>query len=885
VYIKKTLIATVSALALSVIPLQASAANFKSYYDMAQKWKPAQQINFANSMIRNLERSNKTYSSFINKYSRFAGHSWYENMKNRYAFQVAEIAKFKTLLSQNSAPETTLIDTIVTTEDRSIVRRRATVVTSDVNTVEIETTAEFINEYAVNTKVLTTPVHTILFTTTTTVKVYSDGDRQRTSKNKITSNKTVDETETKVTRELIRQTAVVVEEDAPTSDVVSQVLTVEEYMARDDVDYTATEAYESAVLNMNSRINPEYINTAMQPYANNLSAIGAPEAWARGWTGKGATIAILDSGIDLDHAEFEDSIAGTKCFTRECSAGYATVQDENRVSHGTHVAGIAAGNLDGNGSTGVAYDADLLIAKTAYNSGFFDFTVVDEAIEWAVNNGADVINISANYNVDSTYKNSMTEIGEGIFRSNDTRGRNGVTFDNNGYANMYSSPAYYGDIVTAMKGNEAVLVLSAGNQGLDFAGQPSKIALDNEVGDRVLVVGNYDLRTKRLATSSNAAGTVCYDFNDTTNTCNNDNRVSDRYILAPGQYVMSADNNGEYRTNSGTSMAAPTVSGAVAVVHQMWPHMTGANLTNLLLDTASTDEILGYDENIHGQGLLDLAEATSPQGAIGIPTTGRIDGSSTSVASVSTMNIAGASISALSNMMVVDDYDRDFYMDGNNMNNGGVALASYSAMSNVTVPMENVKFNFGDMANGIEVNFDGVKVGVMNEEETFLGNVANNMMIDVDGATTAYAGYEAELTTGATTFYGSATLGVTTLNVNNNAMMKSADTMISNSATVGVRHNVGNGMFSLSADLPVAITNGNGNFEVASSVSASGDIETMQMSSSLANAARELTLGVGYDYALADNAGIGTYANFTDNAGSIAGNTSATIGVNFKVQF
>ena len=116
-------------------------------------------------------------------------------------------------------------------------------------------------------------------------------------------------------------------------------------------------------------------------------------------------------------------------------------------------------------------------------------------------------------------------------------------------------------------------------------------------------------------------------------------------------------------------------------------------------------------------------------------------------------------------------------------------------------------------------------------------------------------------------------------------MMKSADTMISNSATVGVRHNVGNGMFSVSADLPVAITNGNGNFEVASSVSASGDIETMQMSSSLANAARELTLGVGYDYALADNAGIGTYANFTDNAGSIAGNTSATIGVNFKVQF
>lgn len=882
--IKKTLIATVSALALSAIPLTATASEFKSYYNMAQKWKPAQQINFANSMIRNLERSNKAYSNFINKYSQFAGHSWYDNMKRRYTFQVSEIAKFKSLLDANAAPKTTLIDTIVTTEDRSIVRRRPTAVTSDVDTVEIETTAEFINEYAVNTKVLTTPVNTILYTVTTTVKVYSDGDRQTSNQVKVTSNDTVDETETKVTRELIRQTAVVVE-DTPVNNTVSQVLTVEEYMARDDVDYSASEAYQSAVLNMNARINPDYINTAMQPYAGNLPAIGAPEAWARGWTGKGSTIAILDSGIDLDHVEFEDSIAGTKCFTRECSAGYATVQDENRNSHGTHVAGIAAGNLDGNGSTGVAYDADLLIAKTAYNSGFFDFTVVDEAIEWAVDNGADVVNISANYNVDATYKNSMTEIADGVFRSNDTRGRNGVSYDNNGYANMYSSPAYYGDTVTAMKGNELVMVLSAGNQGLDFAGQPTKIALDDEVGERVLVVGNYDLRSNALASSSNAAGTVCYDFNEATSTCNNDKRISDRYIMAPGQYVMSADNNGEYRTLSGTSMAAPTVSGAVAVIHQMWPHMTGANLTNLLLDTASTDEIFNYNENVHGQGLLDLAEATSPQGVIGIPTTGRIDGSSSSVANVGNMNIAGASISALDNMMVVDDYDRDFYIDGNNMNAGAASLTSYSAMTNVTVPMENVNVSFGEMANGVEVNFDGVQVGVMSENETFLGNVADNMMIDVDGATTVYAGYEAEFTQGNTTFYGNATVGLTTLDVNSAAMMKSADTLVSNSATVGVRQMVGKGMFSLSAALPVAIANGNGNFEVASGVSATGDIETMNMSSSLENASRELTVGFGYDYAFNDNAGVGTYASFTDNAGSISGNTSGSIGVNFKVQF
>ena len=73
-----------------------------------------------------------------------------------------------------------------------------------------------------------------------------------------------------------------------------------------------------------------------------------------------------------------------------CNAGLETIQDKNKYSHGTHVAGIAAANLDGVGTTGVAYDADLLIAKTAYDNGFFDFTLVDEAIAWSVANGADV---------------------------------------------------------------------------------------------------------------------------------------------------------------------------------------------------------------------------------------------------------------------------------------------------------------------------------------------------------------------------------------------------------------------------------------------------------------------------------------------------------------
>ena len=71
---------------------------------------------------------------------------------------------------------------------------------------------------------------------------------------------------------------------------------------------------------------------------------------------------------------------------------------------------------------------------------------------------------------------------------------------------------------------------------------------------------------------------MCYDYDAVTNTCNTNQRISDHYIVAPGRYIAAPDANGEYRTNSGTSMAAPQVSGAVAIIHQMWPHMKGENI-------------------------------------------------------------------------------------------------------------------------------------------------------------------------------------------------------------------------------------------------------------------------------------------------------------------
>ena len=474
-----------------VVSTSAYAGNFKSYYDYATGLNTGLQISFSTQMISNYERSNKTYKSLIDRFGHMFGHyGWFQNMKERYAFQVNELTKFQALLDTNNQ-KVTLVNTEYKNTNGVVVQRGTTTITSETNSVVEENNGTTIKEYAVVTKVFSTPIKKIHWENVQTIKTYSDGTKGVTNDSKATNVTNTVETDTKIERELIREYAVIIPEEKETITVFTEA----EYLARTDVTLKNTDTYKQAVWNVNSNINENYINNVLSAnYGNHLERVGAPVAWSRGYTGEGSTIAILDTGIDMDHSEFEGSIKGAECFTGLCKNGTETIDDKNRFSHGTHVAGIAAANLDGVGTTGVAPDADLLIAKTAWDFGMFDFTVADEAIAWAVNNGADVINISANYNADLTYKNSLVEIEDGIFKSTDTRGRNGETYDKYGFANLTLSEVHYKNIVNAMKGHEAVLVLAAGNQGMDVAGQPGFIALDDEVGDRVLIVGNWDER-------------------------------------------------------------------------------------------------------------------------------------------------------------------------------------------------------------------------------------------------------------------------------------------------------------------------------------------------------------------------------------------------------
>jgi len=132
--------------------------------------------------------------------------------------------------------------------------------------------------------------------------------------------------------------------------------------------------------------------------------VRAEQAWTTS-TGAGTQIAIVDSGVDLDHPDLADKIVGGATFA--CADGQSSPcgdgdwesgrnSDEGKGEpHGTHVAGSAAAiTNNGEGIAGVAPDAQLLAVKSLGGDGSGSFEDIANGIRWSVDNGADVVNLS-----------------------------------------------------------------------------------------------------------------------------------------------------------------------------------------------------------------------------------------------------------------------------------------------------------------------------------------------------------------------------------------------------------------------------------------------------------------------------------------------------------
>jgi subtilisin family serine protease len=247
-------------------------------------------------------------------------------------------------------------------------------------------------------------------------------------------------------------------------------------------------------------------------------------------SGAGVRVAVLDTGIDDSHPAVDE---GTVVAGRDFTGGSSTA---DYTGHGTHVAGIVAGDGDGSDGRyrGVAPNASLLDARVVGPSGGRTSWIVD-GLEWAVEEGADVASLSLGGGVDGN---------EPLVAAVERASANGT-----------------------------VVVVAAGNDGeAGSVGSPG-------VAPSAVTVGAYDDATAELAAFSSrgpAEGPTPLKPD----------------LLAPGVDVVSACGGGAacggdpYTSRSGTSMATPHVSGVAALALEAHPTWTPGRVKDVLATTA-----------------------------------------------------------------------------------------------------------------------------------------------------------------------------------------------------------------------------------------------------------------------------------------------------------
>lgn len=250
----------------------------------------------------------------------------------------------------------------------------------------------------------------------------------------------------------------------------------------------------------------ESIHETAEEIPYGVKQLKAPCMWKKGEKGKGIVVAILDTGIDRTHPDLKDRIIGGRNFTAE-----STPDDfQDRNGHGTHVAGIIAASETGTGVVGVAPECSLLIGKVLDAHGSGDYNSIISGLNWVRDwvgpNGEKVrvVNMSlGGPNDDPNLKKAILDVvSKGIL----VVVASGNEGDNNEGTFEYGYPAMY---------NECVEVAACDEQ-------------------------------KKLAPFSN-----------------NNLQVD---VIAAGVQILSTYLNGQYAKLSGTSMATPHVTGALALI-------------------------------------------------------------------------------------------------------------------------------------------------------------------------------------------------------------------------------------------------------------------------------------------------------------------------------
>ncbi|PCI51175.1 MAG: hypothetical protein COB49_02755 [Alphaproteobacteria bacterium] len=372
------------------------------------------------------------------------------------------------------------------------------------------------------------------------------------------------------------------------------------------------------------------INFNTSEFRNNygLPQLNALTAYENGATGQGITVAVIDSGIDIDHPQIEANIHVDS--TNIVTGNKADLNDTD--GHGTAVAGVIAAIRDPDNKVntnthGVAFNAQVMAINTAVTGSCdsmdgctFSDRDIAAALDYARVRNVKVVNISLG--------------GDGF---------NSLTLVN----------AYKRAVAAGM-----VIVLAAGNREDEdtdaTVAQPensASVAWAGWANGQIIVAGAVG-KSSIITDFSHRAGAVAKDV----------------FLVAAGERILSLGADGGFFFWSGTSFSTPHISGAAALLFDAFPNLTGKQVAELLLSTATDLGEIGADV-IYGRGLVNLAAAFSPQGTTSIAV--RTPAGETAVVDLAGSALLGgeafggfAGLSAsLSDSMILDGFDRSFRVD------------------------------------------------------------------------------------------------------------------------------------------------------------------------------------------------------------------------------
>lgn len=427
--------------------------------------------------------------------------------------------------------------------------------------------------------------------------------------------------------------------------------------------------------------------------------------------GSEVVIAISDTGIFLEHPELELASSDPNL--------HHLNNLEDKETHGSHVAGIAAASKNNVGMHGVAFNSSFLAIKVlGDNTPLLPSNSLGEdntGFKYAANNGAKVINASWTY-VDGNNNGDRLVIG-------------GVDY------NFYKQ--HLDDDFRTAKNADVNMVIATGNDGYeDFVAPPAIFAQDDDYAGYIIAVASID---DNLSISS------------FSNRCS---QVKNYCLVAPGRSIISSIpiydannqpiNTSSYANFTGTSMATPHVTGAVAILRGAWPHLSAPQVTEILLESATDLGAQGVDE-VYGHGLLNLYAAIQAQGQNLLPAGANINSSGYDVGNSFVNNSAifgDAFVSnispALNDAVFFDDYGRDYKANLSekinlnsanthlNLNNFALTNIGYNSLPVAFGDKTNFHFNLASYKNAEIKNEVGLKHALIDNSRNYSEELAQN---------------------------------------------------------------------------------------------------------------------------------------------------------------